>query len=331
MSLGEKLKMSQHYPYPSIDQFRNCVKNVRERAEHLGVPIPTITFTGTVKLHGTNASVVFPGDGTYYCQSRTRVISVEDDNHGFAKWVEDNKEAFQALEHSLRIYHGVVLYGEWFGQGIQSGVAVSSLPKRFVVFGMKQISEDDWFNRYSNILYTKVFGFVTIWDFPTYEITIDFSAPELSQNRLVETTEAVEKECPVGKQLGVSGVGEGVVWSPQSNSFPVHGLQFKVKGEKHSETKVKTLVAVDVEKIENLRALVDSILTEHRLDKKLESLVESGLQVDIKNTGAFLKLVGSDVYKEESDTILASGFHSNEVMGEVNKKAKKYWMEKLSA
>ena len=131
--------------------------------------------------------------------------------------------------------------------------------------------------------------------------------------------------------MGVSGVGEGVVWWPQAcDHFNVDGLQFKVKGEKHSETKVKTLAAVDVEKLETIRVLVDTILTDHRLEKRLEALKEQGLGLDVKNTGAFLKLVGTDVYKEEKDTIEASGLDNKDVMGAVQKKAKQWWMEKLN-
>lgn len=55
------------YPFPSINQFRNVVKTVREQACYMGknargeavfnpAPIyPKMSFTGTVKLHGTNA------------------------------------------------------------------------------------------------------------------------------------------------------------------------------------------------------------------------------------------------------------------------------------
>lgn len=320
-----------HYPYPEIHQFRNTIRTVKERAEFENL-LPTISFRGTVKLHGTNASVVFPGDTRldFYAQSRTRVISPEDDNHGFAKYVDNNNFLKEIRNNLKRGYPGetFVLYGEWFGQSIQSGVAVSSLPKTFIAFGLKNTTKDEWIKQ--GMLPYLCGSIMTIQDFQIWRIDIDFNHPELSQNRLVEITEAVERECPVGRQLGVLGIGEGVVWSPLPHpSFNVSGLQFKVKGEKHSESRVKTSAAVDVERIENLKVLVDTILTEHRLDKKLESLLESGLGLDIKNTGSFLKLVGSDVYKEESDTIKESGFKDNEVMGEVQKRAKIYWMEKI--
>jgi hypothetical protein len=89
------------------------------------------------------------------------------------------------------------------------------------------------------------------------------------------------------------------------------------------------LAPVDVEKLNSIKELVDSILTEHRLEKKLDSLRELGLELEMKNTGAYLKMVGQDVIKEEVDTIDASGLSRNEVMGEVNKRAKQFWISRL--
>ena len=322
--------MPEHIPFPEIQQFRNTIRTVRERAEYDGVPLPTLRFIGSVKLHGTNSSIVFPETGGFYCQSRTQVITPENDNAGFAKWVEANKDLFLHL-----LGKGVVVYGEWCGQGIQKSVAVTQLPKMFVPFAVRVLHESQrersyWVGTTAVDFYCNQ-KLKCIYDFPTWEIDIDFSKPEEYQNRLVELTQAVEAECPVGKSFNVSGVGEGIVWWPvEVPTFNTHGLAFKVKGEKHSETKVKTLAAVDVEKLASIKELVDSILTEHRLEKRLDALKEQGGELDIKNTGAFLKVVGTDVYKEEADTITASGFSDKEVMGAVQKKAKQWWMEQLS-
>jgi len=314
-----------YIPFPEIQQFRNTIRTVRERAEHDGLPLPTLTFVGSVKLHGTNASVVFPPEGGYYCQSRSQIITPEQDNAGFAAWVRDNISLFSKLDKS-----GVVVYGEWCGQGIQKGVAISLVPRQFIVFAVR-IMDGEWMNRVG-IALTVGNYLQTIYDYPTWTLDIDFNHPEEVQNRLAELTQKVEEECPVGKAFGISGTGEGIVWQPlHDDNFNTSGLAFKVKGEKHSETKVKVLAAVDVEKMNSLNELVDSILTEHRLEKKIESLIEQGGGLDIKQTGDFLKLVGKDVYKEEADTIAASGFKDGEVVGAVQKKAKQFWMKKLSS
>ena len=321
--------MSIHIPFPKINQFRHTIKLVRERAEHLGVPLPTISFTGSVKLHGTNASIVFPENEEPYTQSRSQIVTPEQDNAGFAKWVEENKEKLSNF-----VGGNLVVYGEWCGRGIQKGVAISQLPKNFIVFAIRFLEGEDkirWALPEEVKAYCFPAGLKTVYDFPTWKITIDFNHPEETQNRLVELTQAVENECPVGKAHGVSGVGEGIVWWPLPHStFNVRDLEFKVKGEKHSESKVKTLAPVGVEKLNSIKELVDSILTEHRLEKKIDSLRELGLELEMKNTGAYLKLVGQDVIKEEVDTIDASGLSRNEVMSEVNKRAKAYWIGKIN-
>ena len=44
----------------------------------------------TEKIDGTNACVVVTPDGTVLAQSRSRFITPEDDNFGFAAWVQAN-------------------------------------------------------------------------------------------------------------------------------------------------------------------------------------------------------------------------------------------------
>lgn len=325
--MDEEARVPAHIPFPEIQQFRNTIKLVRERAEHDRVPLPVLRFVGSVKLHGTNSSIVFPENGGFYCQNRTQVIAPgKTDNAGFAAWVEANKDLFSRLDRA-----GIVLYGEWCGQGIQKGVAISQVPKNFIVFAAKDLGFGYWYGRHSLTRLSTRLSLKCIYNFPNWKLNIDFSRPEEVQNKLVELTQAVENECPVGKALGVLGVGEGIVWWPEQNDdFNTRDLAFKVKGEKHSETKVKTLAAVDVEKLASIQELVEAVLTEHRLEKKLDALKEQGGELDIKSAGAFLKLVGQDVSKEEADTIAASGLPNNEVMGAVQKKAKQWWLKQLS-
>ena len=67
----------------------------------------------TEKVDGTNAALAFEWDGTLTTQSRTRVITPEDDNYGFARW---------AVEHSSELfdYFGPGRhFGEWWGRGVQ--------------------------------------------------------------------------------------------------------------------------------------------------------------------------------------------------------------------
>lgn len=335
-----------HIPFPSIDQFRNVVKLVRERSTHDGIPLPTLTFTGSVKLHGTNAGVAFNPDGDIYAQSRTAIITPDADNAGFARYVADNNETFVRLYQDAQplfdASQTLVVYGEWCGGNIQKGVAINGLPKMFVVFAIRAKEGDKpskWFTPEEiRLLFPSSrvgadSSLYCIYDYPSHSIDIDFSRPEESQNKLAELTNAVEQECPVGKAFGVSGVGEGIVWwARPSHSFNTEDLVFKVKGEKHSETKVKTLAAVDLEKINSIRELVDNIVTPHRLEKKLQDLRDQlGAAPDIKSTGAFLKIVGTDVHKEEADTIEASGLDNKDIMSAVSRVARQWYMDQVNA
>lgn len=314
--------MPEHLPFPSIEQYRNICKLVRERAQHDGLPLPRLTFYGSVKLHGTNAGIGFADNGAIWAQSRSQIVTTDADHMGFAAWVRDNVAAIPPLKSA-------VIFGEWCGGNIQKGVAIGKLPKMFVPFAVFQSGR--WWSpsEMKNFFYHS--GLRCIYDFPNWTRTIDFNRPEEYQNELGELTQAVEAECPVAKDLGASGVGEGIVWWAEHRAdFNTADLIFKVKGEKHSETHVKTLAPVDVEKIANVRLLVDTIVTQHRLEKKMDDMREQGLDVNIKNTGTFLKIVTTDVMKEEADTIAASGLSATDVMRGVSMRAKQFFMEAVN-
>lgn len=68
--------------------------------------------TITEKIDGTNACVVIEDGEIVAVQSRRRFITPDDDNFGFARWVENNKECLLTLGDG---HH----YGEWAGPGIQ--------------------------------------------------------------------------------------------------------------------------------------------------------------------------------------------------------------------
>ena len=163
--------------------------------------------------------------------------------------------------------------------------------------------------------------------FNTYSIDIDFNRPDLSQNTLIDMTIAIEEECPVAKYFGVEGgTGEGLVWS--CSQFDKN-YRFKTKGEKHSISKVKVLVPVDIERAKSINELVCNVVTENRLLQGLDYLRENHIELSIENTGPFIKWVNGDIVKEEIDLIVGSGFEIKEVMGPVSKKAKTWFFDKI--
>lgn len=322
--------------YGSIEQFKNVIKHVRDNSNYHGIPLPTLSFIGTVKLHGTNSAFNVATDDTYVFQSRERELTIESDNAGFAMWGERNiEELFKTIKNvrQLMNWNGrIVIYSEWCGGSIQKGVALNQLPKMFVIFNITLIDDQ---GKRTELTPEQISSVVhrteeikCIYDFKTWNIDIDFNSPEHVQNQLVEWTIEVENECPVGKAFGVSGIGEGIVWwNPQTN------LKFKTKGEKHQNSKVKTLkeiAAVDIEKMNSIKELVASAVSQNRLNQGIDKLGEMGLDVDVKNTGTFIKWVVGDVMKEEKDVIIASGFDVKEIMPVVSEAAKKFWFETLN-
>lgn len=87
----------------------------------------------TEKIDGTNASICITEDGQFLTGSRTRWITVTDDNYGFAKWAEAHKEE---LISKLGVGHH---FGEWWGQGIQRNYGLKE--KRFSLFNTSRWSD----------------------------------------------------------------------------------------------------------------------------------------------------------------------------------------------
>jgi len=315
--------------YPSIEQFRNVIRNVRANHDYQGKDgegkaiyqhkdnYPILKFQGTVKLHGTNASVVKYFDGRLEFQSRERVLSLEEDNAGFMASMIDKDLDFLFSRFDSKQY--VAVYGEWCGGNIQKGVAINGLDKMFVIFGI--MVDDVWAEIPSNLCNNKI-GIYNILQFPTYEIDIDFNTPETAQNKLIEMTVLVEECCPVGKHFDKEGVGEGIVFTCVSNQE----LKFKSKGEKHSASKVKVLNPIDVEAMAGINEFVELAVSENRLQQGISFFNENNIAVDSKNTGEFLRWVVTDVLKEEKDTLEASGLDEKKVKNAIVTKARIWFL-----
>ncbi len=309
-----------HGFFPSINQFRSTVKAEREWAAYHNVPPRKRQFVGTVKLHGTNAGISL-ADGAIIFRSRTRIITPGDDNNGFARHMSAHTDA---LREALGGYGSdVSIFGEWCGAGVQSSVGISAEQKLFVVFALRV--DGEW-------LFTKSMPTVTparifsIFNFRHWTLEIDFDKPEQFQNELVALTEAVEAECPVAKAFGHTGIGEGIVWTPADGDRDSR-YWFKVKGEKHSASKVKVLAAVDVERFRQRDELIAAIVTENRLQQGLDLHVgEFGRELDMRGIGDYLRWVFNDVIKEEADTIAASGFEQKELGKGISDIAKRFYI-----
>lgn len=107
----------------------------------------------TEKIDGTNAQVFISSsplfdpalslartlgigaDVRMYAGSRSRFITPEADNFGFAAWVKTNAKHLWALGEGRH-------YGEWWGSGIQRGYGLTKGDKRFSLFNTARWSDD---------------------------------------------------------------------------------------------------------------------------------------------------------------------------------------------
>jgi len=83
----------------------------------------------TEKIDGTNAQLLITDDGDIITGSRTTWITPQDDNAGFARWVEGNKDELLKLGAGRH-------FGEWWGSGIRRGYGLPKGEKRLSLFNV---------------------------------------------------------------------------------------------------------------------------------------------------------------------------------------------------
>ncbi len=90
----------------------------------------------TEKIDGTNGLIFVSEDAEIRAGSRNRWLTTKDDNYGFARWVEGNKEELLKLGVG---YH----YGEWWGKGINRNYGMKE--RVFSLFNTGRWVESEYF------------------------------------------------------------------------------------------------------------------------------------------------------------------------------------------
>lgn len=346
--------MSKVYKFPSIEQFRHAIKNVEFKARYRGkdendepifedCDLPTLTYRATVKLHGTNAGIVYVWNHLTHeyevqFQSRENIITPLKDNAGFATFGSTiNTEALlgQVMKAVGNIGYTpevVRVYGEWCGGNIQKGVALNGLDKMFVIFAIK--IDEVWLTHEQLLsIKSEEERIYNILKFPVWDFEVDFNNPKDAAERIARVVDQVEAECPAGKVFGNEGIGEGIVLTCIDPAYTGSKFWFKAKGEKHAKSgkgdKKKNKVAVDIERVNSIKALVEKIVPESRLVQGLDHLKQNDLEISRKSTGPYLKWLYADVVKEELDTITGNGFEPKEISGEINNYGKTWFFKQI--
>jgi len=337
----------KHYAFPKIRQYHQVLQSLKLSYQFSGVDekgdpiyddtkeLPIITFEGFVKLHGTNAAIVINSDGTYYCQSRENVIDQIKDNAGFAHWVA--KDGYKIVPHFKSDNDGVrtIVYGEWCGGSIQGGVALSSMQKMFVIFGVKQVFTTDNSNEEVTSVWSSTsyenpdIGVFNVRRTKPYIIEVDLNQANKSIEIMNQWVDSIDKECPFAKTFDISGHGEGIVFKPIDD--PSFSRAFKVKGESHSKSHVKKTITVEVVKLDSIQVAVETYCNEDRLEQGYGIVVSSPADAVPQKIANFIKWVVEDIWNEESDSLLASDISRKEITGAVSKKAATWFQNKLKS
>jgi hypothetical protein len=374
---------SRMIKFPSIEQSRHVLPAIIHDAQFTHIdpttntpcynttaPLPVLEFRGAVKLHGSNAAIVQTGlstseEMTVHFQSRERVLDVQNDLMGFCAYMSGKTKAVAELFEVVRTRHreasdsggaerdvrAIAVFGEWCGAGIQKGVALSKIPKMFVIFAIEIIyagdeAQAEWLDmvELADVRDEKARIF-NIMMFQTFSVVIDFGKKESlvqAKKKMDEWTLGVEEECPVGKYFGVEGVGEGIVWqairSPglpefKDGRYRDSRFWFKTKGLKHAsynKPEAASKASASPETMAKVDLLVELVVTPGRLQQGLQVLErEMLLPLEMKSIGAFIKWINGDVMKEEYDRIEEAGLDKKALSGPISSAAKKWYIAQL--
>ncbi|KAL8943058.1 MAG: hypothetical protein Q9211_001141 [Gyalolechia sp. 1 TL-2023] len=276
-----------------------------------------IPLAGSVKLHGAHADWVVSHDDTIRVQSRNVLeLSSGNDIYGLFAFSaplyaiilrlrDDILHRFSELNPSDTIDSGrpVIISGEWCGQGIQKGVAISKLPKHFVIISIHV--NGTWVdeNAYADIC-DEVHEIYNIGKVPRYRLQFNMDESECSEVAIQTLVREVEQTCPFGLARGVKGRGEGIVWKAIGYERDPE-MWFKSKAESYAVSNSSKLSAAAVapDNSEREDNFARAVVTEQRLQQGWAYLREMGVTRDRAATGKFIGWISNDVLTEEEGEI----------------------------
>lgn len=334
---------------PKIPQFRDVVKTITRLCRYEGKnendeviynnnQLPILQTFGSVKLHGTCASFCYNTLDGGWAQSKNKIITPLNDNAGFSMFVKENYNQFLNLinrvmhTYSINTENNTIsIFGEWAGKKIQAGVGISKLERKFYIFDIKITPNNKekvsyWVSshifdleNYDNIYHIK--------EFQTFSIDINFEKTDIAKKDFKKLVDKVEAECPVAKHFGVSGIGEGIVFTIY---YCRNRFLFKVKGKKHSgNRKIKMQESKNVD-----QQLVNDVvykITHMRLEQMVQESFDviNGGEINISGMGRYLRAVKEDIIAEDLDIITDAGLTIKNINKTLHNTARNYLLEKL--
>lgn len=207
--------MSKFVSFNPIEQYYNCARGLKMWAKSNDSIVEPFNITGTVKVHGTNMGIAYWADGSITWQTRNRVVS-SDNSDGF------NMKQFitnlgldtitDMLKPLLGDFQAVIVYGEFFGKGIQKNVAVAQLDKSFMAFDLVKVKgkvkgteeDDGWHKEHLSLNLINSYperNFYRSIDFKQFHRKIDIYSETTYPDLIDLTVREVEMDCPVASQI----------------------------------------------------------------------------------------------------------------------------------
>ncbi|KAK4553351.1 hypothetical protein LTR86_009652 [Recurvomyces mirabilis] len=327
-------------------------------------PLP---FTGTVKLHGTHADILIPASTSedLVYQSRNRAnLTPESDNLGFAAFCSKREAAIRLLGERVRkrwrSLHPaapagkenggiLMLAGEWIGKGVQRDVAISQLERCWVICSLRLLgvltnTGDDGGDGDAGDAAATVWEHIQHYHdlgLPTeriYNIScggfhhITYSLADQGEAFLAKAkalTLEVGACCPFAKALGVTGAGEGLVWTPAPDSPLPNQANFwlKTKAEQFlsaaSLPKPAQIPATD--QLTRAQAFAAKHCTKERLQQAWDYLRRMDEDFHKKGLPLFLNWLQYDIGQEEKMEIRELGLNGRMWGREVVRIGKAEW------
>lgn len=325
----------EHIAWPDIENFYSVRRSVA-KYPHLSDGF-TGKYRAKVKLHGTNAGIQISPEGEVVAMSRTSLITVQNDNAGFARWVADREATFK--EFAAGAGRTVCIYGEWCGPGIQKGVAINKIPEKiFAVFAIFISGEREEFidEPVALNMLGKIPGVYVIPWFNSGE-TFSFNlseTPEALQPELDKVNQhvlAVETCDPwVKATFNVEGTGEGLVFYPDhATRKSFSDLAFKAKGEKHQVVAHTKPVQADPTVAAGIASFVEMVVTPARLEQGVRAVSEGELTFDQRKIGAFLEWISKDIIKETQAEMAVANLVEKDVIRACSTKARVWYIVEM--
>lgn len=311
--------------FPSLESFAHVVRGQARFDE-----AATVQYGAKIKLHGTNAAVSMGEHDVIYAQSRSRNITPNDDNCGFAAWVRDTAGAWmKAFNEGPE--GPVTFFGEWAGRGIQKGDAVCQLEDKYLFIFAAQVGDymivdpQELEQMVPDLDHLIVLPWDKVWEEPVLLREREGTLTRWGQEMTASVEEIGERDPFIHGIFGIDGPGEGWVVTPMCEpgddpliDMAMHrdwysALTFKVKTEAHSVKKNQG-AKVFVEIPQSVHDFTEMFVTGARCEQMFWDHIGVA---DTSHTGRFLKHMGQDIKKESEAELEDAGLEWKDVQKQV--------------